>query len=74
MSLAYVTSKFPASRILLGIGLYGYNWDTTAKTTATSARYDQAITYLSQPGATSGYDTTDQAPWIKYTDDAAAPA
>lgn len=67
--LTYATSKFPASRILLGIGLYGYNWDTTAKTTATSARYDQAITYLSKPGATSGYDQTNQAPWIKYIDD-----
>jgi spore germination protein len=67
--LSYSTSRFPASRTLLGIGLYGYNWDTTAKTTATSARYDQAITYLSKPGATSGYDTSVQAPWIKYTDD-----
>ncbi len=67
--LAYAKSRFPASRTLLGIGMYGYNWDTIAKSTATAVRYDQALTYLSKPGATSGYDAKDQAPWIKYTDD-----
>ncbi|MGA7669262.1 MAG: glycosyl hydrolase family 18 protein [Nitrolancea sp.] len=67
--LTYATSRFPASRLLLGIGLYGYNWDTTAKSTATSARFDQVAAFLAKPGATAGYDETDQAPWVKYTDD-----
>ncbi len=66
--LDYTTTKFPASRTLLGVGMYGYDWDVTAKTTATAKRFDQATALLSLPGATSGYDTTDQAPWIKYTD------
>ena len=68
--VTYVTTKIPASQVLLGIGLYGYNWDTTSGATATSARYDQTMAFLARPGATSGYDTTDQAPWVKYTDDA----
>ncbi len=67
--LTYATSRFPASRLLLGIGLYGYNWDTTAKSTATSARFDQVAAFLAKPGATGGYDETDQAPWVKYVDD-----
>lgn len=66
--LAYVTSKVPAQHLLLGIGLYGFNWDTTAKTAATAVRFDQATMFLSQPGASSGYDESVQAPWIKYMD------
>ncbi len=64
----YAASKFPASRILLGIGLYGYDWDTTANTTATSVRFDQTAQLIARPGATSGFDSASQSPWIKYTD------
>ena len=65
----YVTTKVPSTQILLGVGLYGYNWNTTTGATATSARYDQTLAFMQRAGATSGYDTTDQAPWVKYTDD-----
>ncbi|MDI3339740.1 MAG: glycosyl hydrolase family 18 protein [Sphaerobacter sp.] len=68
--VSYTKSRIPADRILLGMPLYGYNWNVTEQQTATSVRFDQAQTLLARPGATGGYDVDQAAAWIRYTDDA----
>ncbi|GBD16902.1 Putative sporulation-specific glycosylase YdhD [bacterium HR26] len=67
--VSYAQSKMPASTILLGIPLYGYDWDTVEGPPANSVRYDQAMELASRPGATSGYDSSEQEAWVRYTDD-----
>ncbi|MCM8747991.1 glycosyl hydrolase family 18 protein [Thermomicrobiaceae bacterium CFH 74404] len=67
--VAYAQSRMPASTILLGIPLYGYDWDTVEGPPASSVRYDQAMQLASRPGATSGYDSFEQEAWVRYTDD-----
>lgn len=66
----YVTSRVPAGKVLLGMPLYGYDWDTTAGPPASSLRYDQTAALLSRPGTTAGYDNTQETPWLRYKDDA----
>ena len=67
--VTYTKSRMPAATFLLGMPLYGYNWDVTEKRPATSVRYDQAQALLARTGAQGGYDTTQQTPWLRYTDD-----
>ena len=69
--ISYTESRMAPATALLGIGLYGYDWDTTKGGSATARRYDQTQAILHQPGVkslTTSYDATNQAPWIKYTD------
>lgn len=69
--ISYAQSRMSSATILLGIGLFGYDWDTTKGGSATARRFDQTQSILQQPGVkglTSGYDGTAQAPWVKYTD------
>jgi spore germination protein len=65
----YAKTRMPARTILLGIPLYGYDWDTVEGPPASSVRYDQAMELASRPGATSGYDSSAQEAWGRYTDD-----
>ncbi|MDQ5824135.1 MAG: glycosyl hydrolase family 18 protein [Chloroflexota bacterium] len=68
---AYALARIPANKIIWGVGVYGYDWPTSAEGKSTgSAEYltheqAQAITRL--PGATSGYDEEAQSPFIRYT-------
>ena len=69
----YAKTLIPAPDILLGMPLYGYNWDLKSGPPAAAVRFDQTTPLLGQPGATSGYDPAAQAPWIQYTDSAGHP-
>jgi len=66
----YATTRIPASKLILGVPLYGYDWDTTDGPPARSVRYDQVQELQRRPGATSGYDDVEQEAWLRYTDDA----
>ncbi len=65
----YAESKIPRPVVLLGIPLYGYDWDTVEGPPASSVRYEQAIALAARPGATSGYDAFEQEAWVRYTDE-----
>ena len=67
--VSYLTTRVPREKLILGIPLYGYDWNVTAGPPARSVRYDQVRELLRRPGATSGYDETEKEAWIRYTDD-----
>ncbi|HEV3293216.1 MAG TPA: glycosyl hydrolase family 18 protein [Streptosporangiaceae bacterium] len=63
--LRYAKSQIPASKIVLGVGLYGYDW---------SGGHGRAVSWLAafrlstRYHARLRYDTASQAPWFSYTD------
>jgi GH18 family chitinase len=67
--LRYAKTRIPAANILLGMPLYGYDWDLTDGPPATALRYEQAAALAARPGATTGYDKDQEQPWLRYTDD-----
>jgi len=67
--VSYLTTRVPREKLILGIPLYGYDWNMTAGPPARSVRYDQVRELLRRPGASSGYDETEKEAWIRYTDD-----
>jgi spore germination protein YaaH len=63
--LRYAKSQIPASRIVLGVGLYGYDW---------SGGHGAALSWLgafrlsSRYHVRPRYDPASQEPWFGYTD------
>jgi spore germination protein YaaH len=63
---AYAASTLPADRTILGIGAWGYDWDTATPGEATALRFDQTSALI---GATHGqlsYDSIDAAAAYSY--------
>lgn len=67
--VTYVTTRIPPEKLILGIPLYGYDWNLTAGPPARSVRFDQVQELQRRPGATTGYDETEQEAWLRYTDE-----
>ena len=63
--ISYARTQIPASRLVLGIPLYGYDW---AGGHATDLTGQQAEQLAVQHGATVHYDVASQSPWFSYTD------
>jgi spore germination protein len=64
--LRYAKSQMPASKVVLGIPLFGYDWpDGTGP--AQTVSWLQALRLSRQFGATARYDKTSQAPFFSYT-------
>ena len=61
----YAKTQMPASKIVLGVPLYGYNW---SKGQGSGLSWRQASQLATRQHATVRYDTTAQAPWFSYTD------
>ncbi|WP_404406577.1 glycosyl hydrolase family 18 protein [Jeotgalibacillus malaysiensis] len=69
--LEYALTEMPASKIMIGQNLYGYDW-TLPFVQGTQARAispQQAIEIAATQGVPIQYDTTSQAPFIEYTAD-----
>ncbi len=70
---AYTLALVPAKKVVWGIGVYGYDWQTdgTGRTVgkAEYRTYTEAAALAAQPGAESGYDEQNEAPWVRYTRD-----
>lgn len=69
--LEYALTEMPASKIMMGQNLYGYDW-TLPFVQGTQARAispQQAIEIAATQGVSIQYDTTAQAPFIEYTAD-----
>ncbi len=63
--LRYAKTQIPASKIILGVPLYGYDW---AGHHATGISWLQALRLSRQYHATAHYDQASQAPWFRYRD------
>jgi spore germination protein len=64
--LKYATSQMPASKVVLGIPLYGYDWPD-GKASAETVSWLQALRLSRQHDAAASYDKTSQAPHFTYT-------
>jgi spore germination protein YaaH len=65
----FAVTLIPPEKLLLGVNLYGYDWNTTKGPPATSVSHVQAEALANRPGATTGYDSEVEAVWVRYTDD-----
>ena len=68
--LEYAISEMPASKILMGQNLYGYDWTLpfVQGTIAKALSPQQAIALAAANHVQIQYDTRAQAPFFKYTD------
>jgi len=68
--LRYALSEIPASKIMMGQNLYGYDWTLpfTPGSTARAVSPQQAIRIAAQYGAEIQYNWNAQAPFFHYTD------
>ena len=63
--LRYAKTQIPASKIVLGVPLYGYDW---AGRHGTGVSWLQALRLSRQYHAAAQYDQASQAPWFRYRD------
>lgn len=68
-SLSFAASQIPPSKILLGVPLYGYDWDTTAGPPAVVVRYPESAAIAAQQGVAIQHDATQQSARFSYTKD-----
>lgn len=61
--------QFGADKVLLGMPLYGMDWNTAKSPPARSLRMDDGPALARRAGATSGYSVVDDANWVRYTDE-----
>lgn len=68
--LEYAISEMPASKILMGQNLYGYDWTLpfVQGTTARALSPQQAIELAAENNVAIQYDERAQAPFYNYTD------
>jgi spore germination protein YaaH len=67
----YALARIPASKLIWGVGVYGYDWPTNAQGKsighAEYLTHEQAEAITQLPGAVSGYDQEAVAPFVRYT-------
>jgi spore germination protein len=63
--LRYATSQMPASKVVLGVPLFGFDWP--AGQPGTNVTYPQAVALARQHHAAVKYDQASQAPYFSYT-------
>ena len=66
----YALTEIPASKIWLGVPLYGYDWPLPFRqgiTRAPSLSPQEALALARRYGAEIQYDETAQSPWFRYT-------
>ena len=68
-SISFAVSQIPPEKILLGIPLYGYDWDTTTGPPARVLRYPDAMAISGQLGAPVDHDQAIQGAHFSYTKD-----
>lgn len=69
--MQYAVSQIPPYKIVMGIGLWGYDWDLSTEALPDSARRTRDILDAGrQKGAQFGFDEADLSAWSRYVDDA----
>lgn len=68
--IQYALTEMPASKIMMGQNLYGYDWTLpfVQGTTAKAVSPQEAIILAEENNVPISYDTTAQAPHFDYTD------
>jgi spore germination protein YaaH len=69
---AYTTSQIPAEKVLMGVGLWAYDWNTTAGGRAKSLRYPQAQALAAAYGKSIAIDPTTRSATFSYSAQAGA--
>lgn len=64
--IRYVTSQVPKEKVLLGVPLWGYDWNVTTGATARALRYPDAEALARQYGATIASDPSSQSATFRY--------
>jgi len=64
--LRYATSRIPAEKLILGVGLYGYDWGGQQ---GQDILWQQANALTRSPGTTTGWDATSSSPHLRYDRD-----
>lgn len=62
--VSYNLTQVPASKLILGLGVYGYDWSSGSVKAITEVEADGKV---SQSGVTSHWDTQDQTEWYTYS-------
>ena len=65
----YSASTFGPAKVVLGMPLYGYDWDITSGDTARAISYRQALTRSKYTGATRTLDFASGSEVVRYRDD-----
>lgn len=65
---AYTASQVSPSKVLLGIGLWGYDWNLSAGGRATARSYDDIQGIAIRNSFEKGFDTGIGSAWLKYTE------
>jgi spore germination protein YaaH len=63
----YAASQIPATRLVLGLGAWGYDWDTTHPGRATALRFSDIMTRLRSGAAAAHYDAVDASVSFAYS-------
>lgn len=66
---SYAVQTFGASKVLLGMPLYGYDWNITSGGIARAVTYNQAVDRSKKPNATRTIDQASQSEVVRYADD-----
>lgn len=64
---AFASSQIPASKVLLGLAFYGYDWNVTMGGRARALRYPQAEAVAQAYGATINLDPATRSAVFSYT-------
>ncbi len=62
----FAVKTFGASKVLLGIPLYGYDWNITSGGVAKAVTYPQALERSKRDGATRSIDLASQSEVVRY--------
>jgi spore germination protein len=68
--LDYATARIPPEKLVLGIGLYGYDWG--GGDTADDLQLAQVARRIDANRGEQGWDQRAAAPWFRYDDDGVA--
>lgn len=67
-TIEFAVSQIGANKVLLGVGLWGYDWNVTSGGVAAGKTYAQTEEIMKRPGAVQGYSAEDESAWVKYWD------
>lgn len=64
---SFAASQFGASKVLLGIPLYGYDWNLVTGPPAKARRYGDILDLVSRYGGTFAFDDGSKSAYYRYT-------
>src|SRR5579875_310465 len=62
----YAVTRIPANQLLLGVGLWGYDWTVGGQSRAQALRYDQVISLIQAHGGSPSFDTASATAVYRY--------